>query len=98
MRRCILIRHEKPTPSGYRVWLIEQDLTRLFGETYLTEAMVLARTEGEALDAAASLADPVDGFGLIVQRSRLRAVDYGPAPTRCPPCSRDIGTGTLRCW
>ena len=83
MRRCILITPEKPTPSGYRVWLIEQNLTRLFGE-YLTEAMILARTAQEALAAACSLADPVRGFGLVVQRSRLRAVDYGLAPEPLP--------------
>ena len=71
------------TPSGYRVWLVEQDLTRLFGE-YLTEAMILARTAQEALAAACSLADPVRGFGLVVQRSRLRAVDYGPTPNPLP--------------
>ena len=66
------------------VWLVEQDLTRLFGDAYLTEAMILAPTEREALDAACSLADPVRGFGLVVQRRRLRAVDYGPAPQPLP--------------
>lgn len=73
-----------PVPAGYRVWLVEQDLTRLFGEAYLTEAMVLAPTEREALDAVCSLADPVRGFGLIVQRRRLRTVEYGPAPHPLP--------------
>lgn len=70
-------------PAGYRVWLIEQDLTRLSGE-YLSEAMVIARTECEALDAVCSLADPVHGLGLTVRRSRLRAIDYGPAPQPLP--------------
>lgn len=72
-----------PVPAGYRVWLVEQDLARLTGE-YLTEAMVIAPTEREALDAVCSLADPVRGFGLTVRRSRLRAVDYGPAPEPLP--------------
>ena len=72
-----------PAAAGYHVWLVEQDLTQLYGE-YLTETMVLARTEAEALEAACSLADPQLGFGLAVQRHRLRAVDYGPAPRPLP--------------
>ena len=72
-----------PAPAGHHVWLVEQDPTQLFG-TYMTEAMVLARTGREAIDAVCSLADPVRGFSLVVRRSRLRAVDYGPAPEPLP--------------
>lgn len=46
--------------------------------------MIVARTEREALNAVCSLADPVRGFGLVVQRSRLRVVDCGPAPDPLP--------------
>lgn len=72
-----------PAPAGHHVWLVEQDPTQLFG-TYVTEAMVLARTDHEAIEAVAALADSVRGFGLIVRRSRLRAIDYGPAPQPLP--------------
>jgi hypothetical protein len=87
----------------YRVWLVEQNVTGLFGE-YLTEAMVLARTAKDALNAASSLADSRAGFGLVVQRGRLRAIDYGPAPEPLPAvCPRHryrdalvlvVGTGS----
>jgi hypothetical protein len=70
-------------PPAQRIWLVEQDVSRLPGE-YLTEAMVLAPTAAEALAAAASLADPVSGFGLVVRRGRLRAFDFGPAPQPPP--------------
>lgn len=73
-------------PHGYHVWLVEQDVTGLFGE-YLTEAMVVARTEAKALAVVRSLADPVHGFGLVVQLPRLRAIDYGPAPDPLPAVS-----------
>lgn len=71
---------------GYRIWLVEQDLSGLIGE-YLTEAMVVARTEAEALGAAFSLGHPDHGFGLVVEARRLRAVDYGPAPSPLPAVS-----------
>ncbi len=75
-----------PVPASYHVWLVEQDRTRLFGE-YLTEAMVIARTEREALDAVCSLADPVRGFGLVVRRSRPRV---GSGTDDGPPADRDV--------
>jgi hypothetical protein len=84
-----LVSPERPEPEkgtgqpADRVWLVEQDVTGLRGE-YLAEAMVLAPTAAEALAAALSLADPVSGFGLVVPRGRLRAVDFGPVP-RPPP-------------
>jgi hypothetical protein len=69
--------------AGFRIWLVEQCLTGLVGE-YLTEAMVLAGSEKDALDAACSLTDSRSGFGLVVGRRRLRAIEYGPAPEPLP--------------
>lgn len=77
---------QRSVRHGYRIWLVEQDLTGLLGE-YLTEAMVVARTEAKALATVRSLADPVHGFGLVVRLRRLRVIDYGPAPDPLPAVS-----------
>lgn len=76
-------RPKSSVSRGYHVWLVEQDVTALFGE-YLTDAMAIARTERQALVAVRSLAHPVHGFGLVVEARRLRAFDYGPAPDPLP--------------
>jgi hypothetical protein len=50
-------------------WFVEQALTRLYG-SYLTETLIVAQTQPAALDAACTLADPVEGLGLVAQRRR----------------------------
>lgn len=87
--------------STKRLFLVEQDVTRLNGE-YLTEALLVAATAAEALRGTVQLAP---AWGVTVRRNLLTVYDLGPAPHPLPagliPRHRTkgidflvIGTGT----
>jgi hypothetical protein len=72
-----------PKPKALSVFLVEQDVANLTGE-YLTECVAAAPSSAAAKRAAASLSDPVAGFGLVVLPGRLSVTELGPLTTALP--------------
>lgn len=71
-----------------KIFYIEQNAVGLNPEDdYLTEAMILAKSREDAIEAAVSLADEVDGFGYTVDELRLTCIECGPAPKNLLTCN-----------